>query len=316
MKGCQYPVKGGNTMKISVFRIALFAFVAIFFSVHISYAFLANPVSKVVRETIEYTAKKFGIELSKDAGKVFAEKAAQFIAKHGDDGARLLRHAGPEIMELSVKHGDDIVRMCASHSDNAISFLIKNADDALPLWRQFGKEGTEMMIKHPGLGERAIKEFGSEGITLANRFSSESLNKALVLSSKAASQAEKRTLFDTIMRRGDDVIEFLWKHKWKIGAGATVYTLLKDFEGLPVDETAKSSGRQNLLQWIMSRAINKVLDEYPWIILVFIGFIIMWLYPLLKWIWNLRNYFSSNKKAYTGESGKAAPEVIIRRELL
>ncbi|HNQ64286.1 MAG TPA: hypothetical protein PKH70_09990, partial [Syntrophorhabdaceae bacterium] len=146
--------------------------------------------------------------------------------------------------------------------------------------------------------------------------SSESLNKALVLSSKAASQAEKRTLFDTIMRRGDDVIEFLWKHKWKIGAGATVYTLLKDFEGLPVDETAKSSGRQNLLQWIMSRAINKVLDEYPWIILVFIGFIIMWLYPLLKWIWNLRNYFSSNKKAYTGESGKAAPEVIIRRELL
>ncbi len=298
-------------MKVSVVKIVLFVTIAVFFSVHTSYALLGNTAGKAARETIEYTAKKFGIELSKDAGREFTEKAVQFIAKHGDDGARLLKSAGPEIIELTAKHGDDMVRMCASHSDDAISFLMKNADGALPLWRQFGKEGTEMMLKHPGLGEQAVKEFGSGGLAVANKLSSESLNKALVLSSKATTQAEKTALFDAIMKRGDDVIEFLWKHKWKIGAGATVYALLKDFNvsgPVPGGGKVESRGPQNLPQRMVSSAWDKMLDEYPWVTLVVIGFIILWLYPLLKWIFKIPgkviNLFSKKDKTPPARQAK------------
>lgn len=268
-----------------------------------SFALLGSAAGKTAQETIEYTARKFGIEITKDAGREFSEKAGQFIARHGDDGARLLRQAGPEAMEQVAKHGDDLLRMSAAHADDALSYLVKNADEALPVWRNLGKEGTEMMLKHPGLAEPLMKEFGREGLPVARKLSSESLEKFLVLSSKAANTQEKRALFDTVLSRGDDVINFLWGHKWKIGAGATLYALLKDFDlGRTGDDTSGRPSGANLPQTMVIRAWDTMLDAYPWIVPVALALMLLWVYPIFRWLWRLPRYLRGNKDESRGQA--------------
>ena len=53
-----------------------------------SFALFGRATGKAVKETIEYTAKKFGIDMCREGGEQFAKKASRFIAAHGDEGAR------------------------------------------------------------------------------------------------------------------------------------------------------------------------------------------------------------------------------------
>ena len=183
--------------------------------------------------------------------------------------------------------------MSAAHSDDALSYLMKNADEMLPIWRSMGREGTEIALKHPGLAEPLIREFGREALPMGQKLSSESLEKFLVLSSKATTQQEKKALFDKVLIRGDDVINFLWSHKWKIGAGLGVYALLKDFDAAGSGKPGDSSGN-NIVQAMVLKAWDTILREYPWVILVGICFLVLWIFPLLSWLWRLPRYFRNN----------------------
>lgn len=259
-----------------------------------SFALFGRVAGKAVKEAVEYTAKKFGIELGQEGGKQFAKKASQFIATHGDQGMRALKNVGPDVMELTARHGKDVVRMCAATADDAALYLARNIDNALPIWREFGKKGTDLMIKHPGLAKPLLDQFGKKGLRVGKKLSSEDLGKFLTLSSKAATKKGKDILLDKVLKEGDKVLEFLWRHKWKLAAGATLYTLLKDYENgsetietSPDGKTIKKTGsRTSILERLFIWTLNKTLDNYPWLPLVCLLLILIWLVkPLLEALW-------------------------------
>jgi hypothetical protein len=252
---------------------------------------LGPAARKGVQEAIEYTAKKFGINLAEESGKHFAREAAEFIGRYGDDGIRALKGAGPEIFQLSRLYGKETVKLCASHSADAAGYLAKNMDRALPVWRQFGKEGTEMMVKHPGLAHPLLDEFGKKGLQIGRGLSTKDLNRFLILASRAAGKKEKGALVDKVLKEGDKIIEFLWKHKFKLAAGATLYTLLKDYDRGFVKSTPAPEGKSviqnrthNFIQYLIFVMWDKTLKEYPWLPLIFLALAIWWMWPVLSWL--------------------------------
>ncbi|MBW2217960.1 MAG: hypothetical protein JRF40_00495 [Deltaproteobacteria bacterium] len=248
---------------------------------------LGSATRKGVQEAIEYTARKFGINLAEDSGKHFAREAAEFAGKYGDDGIRALKGAGPEIIGLSRRYGKEAVKLCAAHSDGAAGYLAKSMDKALPVWQQFGKEGTELMVKHPGLAGPVLDSFGKKGLQIGQRLSTRDLNRFLVLASKAAGKKEKGTLVDRVLKESDKIIAFLWEHKWKLTAGATVYSLIKDYdtgvitapagpEGMGGPTTpATTRGPRNFIHYFIINGWDKMIENYPWIPLVLLA-LAMW----------------------------------------
>jgi hypothetical protein len=255
----------------------------------LSHAFVIETAGKAVREAIEYAARKFGIELTEDAGRVFAEKSGQFLVRYGDDGIRALRSAGPEILELAARHGDDAVRMAAAHADEAVLYLVRHADDALPVWKAFGKEGTELMLKHPGLAEPMLKEFGKDGLALGQKLSAQGLQRFLVLSQKAGSAEEKKTLLDAVLSGGQKVLDFLWLNKGKLAAGATAYTLLHNFNEGTISTTNPdgSTVKKGLLPYCFDAVVSKTLANYPWLPLAALAVLAFWLFPFLRYMWRI-----------------------------
>ena len=271
-------------------QIALMVILLVALSSTASFAIIGNATGKTIREATEYIAKRFGIELRREGKK----QVARFIAEHGDDGIRALKNVGPQVIELTARHGDDVARMCAAHSEDAALYLARNIDEALPVWRKFGKEGTDMMIKHPGLARPLLEEFGKNGLPVAKRLSSDNLERFLLLTSKAAGKKGKQALLGKVLNTGDDVIEFLWKHKWKMAAGATLYTLLKDYEeGFvttktdPDGKTVEKTHTHSLIQHQLSKFLDDTLNRYPWIPLAGMALVLLWLQPLLGLIWSI-----------------------------
>ena len=250
-------------------------------------------VGKVTREVVKYTARKFGLDLGSKIGRSFLKKAEVFIARHGDDGIRALKAAGPEVIRQTSRHGKDVLRICAAHGDEGASYLLKHMDQALPVWRRFGHEGTRLMIKAPGLGNRLIKEFGEKGVRLGNRLPSKNIQKFVNISARVPGRPGKELFLDRILHSGDKLLDFAWRHKWKLGAGVTIYALLDEYEnevhaspGDP-DGSPVTKIRGNILQHMISRTWNFVLNRSPWIPLVLMAVILIWLRPLIALMWKI-----------------------------
>ena len=278
---------------------ALLVTLALLFSAATSHALLGlgSALGKAARETIEYTARKFGINLAKESGKHFARQAERFIVRYGDDGIRALKKGGPDLLSAARRHGKDAVKICAGHGDDTARYLVKHMDEALPIWRQFGREGTELMVKHPGLARTLLTQFGKKGLKIGQKLSTQMLIKFLRISRKSTKKVDLEGLVDGALKYGDKLIEFLWSHKWKLTFGATVYTLLKEYEkGLTVTEIDKS-GEEKAVQFptaihhFLSKVVDSLLTKYPWLPLAGIGMIILWAYPLLSIIWRAPKFF-------------------------
>ncbi len=231
----------------------------------------ARVLKEAVEETIHFVAKKFGINLGSKAGERFGREAAEFVTRHGDEGARALRAAGPEVMNLTARHGDEVVRLFAAHTDDAARFLAHHADDALPVWRAFGREGTEVLVRHPGVGKPLLDACGQKGIEIGRRLDTAGVQRFLTVQSKVKGQAEKATLTDAVLKEGQKVVDFLWQHKYKLAAGYAVHQLLADYRlaGAAVagEQAARpAAGPSNPMQeWALS-TWKTVLEGSPYLV--------------------------------------------------
>jgi hypothetical protein len=226
-------------------------------------------VKEAVEETIEVVARKFGIKLGSEAGERFGREAAEFVARHGDDGAKALRATGPQVMEMAARHGDEVVRLFAAHTDEAARFLAHHVDDALPVWRSFGREGTEVLVRHPGLGKPLLDACGQKGLEIGRRLDTAGIQRFLNLQSKVKGQAEKATLTDAVLKEGQKVVDFLWQHKYKLAAGYAVHQLLADYRTGGAEsggEAAKhAAGPFNFMQEWALGTWKTVLADVPYL---------------------------------------------------
>lgn len=293
-------------------KIALAAILIVSATSTPAFALFGNPAGKIVRETVEYCARKFGIELGQEAGKQFSKKSARFVGRYGDEGVIALKNIGPKVIDLTVRHGKDVVRICAAHSDDAARYLVKNIDDALPIWRKFGNEGTEIMVRHPGLAKPLLDTFGKKGIAVAKKLSTENLEKFLALTSKVGAKSGKETLLKKTLLYGDEILEFLWRHKWTIISGVTVYELVKDYEDgfetteiSPDGKTIEKTRTHSLIQHIFTRILDKTLARYPWVSLSFFAILALWLWPALRMMWYIpKKIMAYLKKSKTIKTNK------------
>ena len=69
------------------------------------------------------------------------------------------------------------------------------------------------------------------------------------------------------------------------GTGATLYSLLKDYE--KNHKPNESDHSRSLLGDLITLLWNKALDHYPWISLVVLLIALVWVKPLLKWMWKI-----------------------------
>jgi hypothetical protein len=271
---------------------------------------------KAAQEAGAYVAEKLGVEVTREGGGQLAAKSAQLAARYGDDGLRLLRNLGPLAADIAARHGDDAVRMCAAHGDDAARILVRNVDAALPIWRQFGVRGTEVVVRHPGLGEQLIGEFGAEGVDIGRRLSPEGVKRLLLLIGRAAGKEEKERILNVVLRDGEKVLDFLWKHKAKIAAGAGAFALLREPENPIVTEEFGPDGVKTgenryrsifhqlvhdtfakalqlageILSWGVRRATDETIERYPWVLLLGPGF-------LLLVFWRVARAFGQRKRA-------------------
>lgn len=259
----------------------------------------ARVVKEAVKETIRFAARKFGIKLGSEAGERFGREAAEFISRHGDEGARALRAAGPQAMELAARHRDDVVRLLDAHTDDAARFLAHHPEDALPVWRAFGREGTEVLVRHPGVGKPLLDACGQKGTEIGRRLDTAGLQRFLNLQGKVKGQAEKATLIDAVLKEGQKVVDFLWQHKYKLAAGYAVHQLLADYRlaGAAVaggQAVRPAAGPSNPMQeWALS-TWKTVLEGSPYLVagialaalcVVIKAVLLLWL--ALNWVGSL-----------------------------
>ena len=288
-------------MKKGKFIIAIFMMI---FSLPIptSYALGGGVARSIGREAAEIVERKTAKEIICEAGEVGAEKLGKFIAKYGDEGRHLFNIMGDEIIELAAKHGREVVEMCASHSREAAIYLAKHADETLPVWRQFGKEGTSLLVRYPGLGKTLMESCGSRGIAVAQKLSQENLNR-LAFFSKRISRENLDELLTWLLAKGDEVMEFAWRHKKVLLAGGGMYALLKNYpDGFTTTEFSdgkpvRTQTEHNFFQHITNQTIKsaghwmgqsiRAAIAHSWLPLVALGIFIIWLRPILAKLWYL-----------------------------
>ncbi len=224
---------------------------------------------KAAREVIEEVAHKCSIELGESAGKQFAKRAKKFLLTHGEEGAKAMLKVGSEIMDKTAVMGDDLIAMCAAQTDDAARFLFAHADKTLPVWRTYGKAGTDMLLKHPDMGTELLSRFGRDGLEAGLRLKPVQVQKLLALATKVA-KAEKEPLLDAILKGGDNVLDFLWKHKAKLAAGVGVYALLQAHEQenvstAPDGSQLTSRTRGSMAGQFIKHLADSLLGYFPWL---------------------------------------------------
>lgn len=245
------------------------------------------------REISEFAARKGGKEVIEEGSKIGSEEAAEFLARYGVLGRRAFKIVGDDIVELAARFGREGVEMCASHSAAEARFLVKHADEAIPIWRQFGRQGTELMVQHPGIAKPLLDVAGRRGLAVAEKVSEESLVR-LTYFSKRISKENLDEIITWLLAKGDNVMDFLWRHKGKIITGTAVYTLLKDYDQGITDTLVDSDGNpievyesHNFLEHFINTVTNHTLVAYPWLP-VAIGIILfLFIVVKLKLFWSM-----------------------------
>jgi hypothetical protein len=189
----------------------------------------AGISSRVVREGVEFTARKFGKEVAEEGLEKLSTKMAGLAAKHGDEVVSVaFSKVGPRAGKLASEAGeqaDVALRMLARHGDEGISLVTRPA--SLKMISQFGDDGAEALLRHGAVGEQLIGEFAEGGVKALNKVTAQNGRRLAML---AGDNALKPQLIDVICNHGDRACEFIWKNKGALAAGTTLAVFLANPE--------------------------------------------------------------------------------------
>ena len=188
----------------------------------------AGLASKAARETAEFLMKKFGKEVAEEGAERLVGRIAKAAARHGDDVFAAVRKVGPKALGLAddaAHNGPAVLRFLARHGDDGLRVL--NRPNGLALFSRFGEDGMAVLVKHNGvaaplietLGEGAVKAFGAVGAQTGR--------KMVMMSGDLA---KSPGLVNVIARFGEPAAEFIWKNKGILAGGAALTAFLANPE--------------------------------------------------------------------------------------
>ncbi len=265
------------------------------------HAFVGSMLRSVSREVAEICGRKGVQEGAEELGRVCLEKGGKVIKGCGRAGIRAVELAGDDAVRVAARYGREGVEMLARHSADEARFLARHADDAVAVWRRFGNEGTRLLVKHPGLARPLLENCGRRGLQVAERLSGNNLARFNWVS-KRITREELDSLISWVLKKGDDVMEFLWRHKVKLVAAGGLYTLLKNYEqGFQIttlddqDKPVRKVTTHSFIQHWIGLVTDRTLRKYPWLPLAGFGMLFLWLFPWLNRLWHLPRHRTREK---------------------
>lgn len=193
----------------------------------------ASVHGKLVKEAIEWFAKKFGKELAEEGAEQTAKRLAQLAAKYGDEAVAVLRPLGPRGVKFADEFGEIGYKTLQKHGRKGLVMLEKHGDEAVQLASKYGDEALDVLVSQPGVGTQLVRSYPKETLPAIARLSSD---EAVHLSKMAPdfaklSPAAQKTFAQKLAQGGDDFVVWAYKRREEIFvAGALGVALISAYK--------------------------------------------------------------------------------------
>jgi hypothetical protein len=189
--------------------------------------------AKVVSETVEFLAKRYGDDVLREGTETVTEQVTKVAAKYGDEGLDAVRKVGPKgikVIQEAGENGLDAVKLINRYGDDAIWVISK--PKGMAIFVKYGDDGAKALIKHKGIAEEVIEAHGKSAVGALNAVGTREARQIAMLQKdgviKVGEQGDQ--LLDVIIRYGEKAMVFIWSNKGALAVTAGLGTFLANPE--------------------------------------------------------------------------------------
>jgi hypothetical protein len=210
--------------------------------------------AKVITETVEFLAKRYGDDVLREGTETVTEQVTKVAARYGDEGLDAVRKVGPrgiKVIQEAGEHGLDAVKLINRYGDDAVWVISK--PKGMAIFVKYGDDGARALIKHKGIAEEVIEAHGKSAVKALNAVGTREARQIAMLQKdgviKAGEQGDQ--LLDVIIRYGDKAMAFIWRNKGALTVTAVLGTFVAnpqpyidgtvDLVGKPLEEAARNT---------------------------------------------------------------------------
>ena len=203
--------------------------VAVVMAVFWGHVASAGVTSKVLQESVELIATKFGKEVAEEGIDRLSKRMSQLAIHHGDEVvSAAFRKVGPvagRVAQEAAENSGVALRLLGKYGDDAVELAVKPR--SLKLIAQYGDDAAESLVRHGTVGEGLVETFAESGAKALAKVTPQNGRRIAMLASDKTLQ---KPVMDVIAKYGDPACEFLWRNKFALATGAAMATFLADPE--------------------------------------------------------------------------------------
>lgn len=128
---------------------------------------MTKPATKVMRNTLPAKGLKGLICQTDNLFKMHGDDVVRFVAKHGDEGMKILKETDGKILTIVQHYGDDAVRYVTKYGTNTIPVIEKYGTEVITLARRYGDEVIKYTMLYGDDGLRVIQKHGKDIVLLS-----------------------------------------------------------------------------------------------------------------------------------------------------
>ncbi|MDX1964413.1 MAG: hypothetical protein SFX18_14775 [Pirellulales bacterium] len=272
---------------------------------------LANPVSKLVSETMEYLGKNFAREVAEQGTETVAKRLETLSARHGEAVVTAAtRRVGPRALRIAEEAGENALpalTTLSKYGDNALAVVTDSTQ--LRLVANLGDNAAAALVKHGNAATPVISKFGGEAAEALAKLSSQEGRQLAIMASEGtlAIIPQSPAVLRVIGKYGDRAMNFVWRNKLTLASVAACAAFVSNPE--PFLDGAKD------LSVVVAENAIKPLAQVPaelakeagksteWTIVIVTGLVLFTGYG--AWRYWLRQVVEDNKMRYQSpERGK------------
>lgn len=197
----------------------------------------AGLKSEAVEQGSRFILRRFGVEVSKELGdegeKVLARKLEVLASKYGEEEAvTAAKKVGPQIFRVVEEAGEEgapmAVKLMSRTGDEAIWVVARKRSMAIFL--KFGDDAADAMIKHKEIAEPVIEQFGLPAARALKATGGQNARRLAMMAQdgELAKLGRCDELLETIGRRGDAAMDWIWRNKGALATSAVLAKFLQD----------------------------------------------------------------------------------------
>lgn len=215
---------------------------------------IAAVPAKVITETVEFLAKRYGDDVLREGTETVTEQVTKVAAKYGDEGLDAVRKVGPrgiKVIQEAGEHGLGAVKLINRYGDDAVWIISK--PKGMAIFVKYGDDGARALIKHKGIAEEVIEAHGKSAVKALNAVGTREARQIAMLQKDGVIKAGEQgdALLDVIIKHGDKAAAFIWRNKGALTVTAVLGTFVADPEpyingttklvGAPLEQVAKNT---------------------------------------------------------------------------